>query len=205
MRRQDGERLAGGLEEQRQEVVERRVLLARARHPALVAIAQRRLVAVMAVGDGDRTGRRRGEQRRDGRRAVAVGRDRPTVGGGRRRRRSTSRSPERRTVSASRIGGAGAGRVVVQADDRARVHARRPEQLVAILPRPGQRPLVRAGRRRPARTARAAGGRRSRAASARPPSRGRDRSARRRRSTDAGPCGACRPSATPASVRAARR
>ena len=52
--RQDGQRLAGRLQEERQQVVERRVLLARARHPPLVAVAQRRLVAMVAVGDGDR-------------------------------------------------------------------------------------------------------------------------------------------------------
>ena len=37
-----------------QDVVERRVLLARSAHPPLVAVAERGLVAVMAVGDRDR-------------------------------------------------------------------------------------------------------------------------------------------------------
>ena len=75
--RQDRERLAGRVEEQRQDVVEGRVLLARPRHPPLVAIAQRRLVAVVAVGDRDRSARGGGQQRRDGLGGLAVGRDRP--------------------------------------------------------------------------------------------------------------------------------
>ena len=54
------------LEEQHQDVVERRVLLARAAHPPLVAVAQRRLVAVVAVGDRDRVrAAATREQRRD--------------------------------------------------------------------------------------------------------------------------------------------
>ena len=77
--REDGQRLGVGFEEQGQQVIERRVLLARTGHPALVAVAQRRLVAVMPVGDGHRSGGRRGDQggREIGPRSFAVGRDGP--------------------------------------------------------------------------------------------------------------------------------
>jgi hypothetical protein len=75
--RQHGELLAARLEEQRQQVVEGRVLLTRAAHPALVAIAERRLVAVVAVGDGDRTGTGEAGETRHGPVRVPVVRDRP--------------------------------------------------------------------------------------------------------------------------------
>ena len=196
MRRQDRQRLALRLEEQRQQVVERRVLLARAGHPPLVAIAQRRLVAVMPVGDRHRRrGRRRdqgcGEIRRG---TLAIGVHRPEsmpdpvvvddldVGGARRDRRQS-----RRDVA------------VVASSNRTttgtRVDAGRAKQLVAVLLGAGQRPLVgqhaalaerlqTESREEPAlgpfdRRARAPG-----------------RSARRHRSTGAGPCAASRRSAS---------
>ena len=65
MGRQDRQRLGGRLEEERQQVVERGVLLARSRHPALVAVAERRLVAVVAVGDRHGPGAGGVGQRRD--------------------------------------------------------------------------------------------------------------------------------------------
>ena len=85
--------------------------------------------------------------------------------------------------------------VVVQADDRARVDAGRPQQLVAILACGPTASARAAGRRTPVRRARASGGRRSRAGSARHRCPGPGRSARRGRSTDAGPCAASRRSA----------
>ena len=77
VRRQDGQRLGGGLEEQHQQVVERRVLLAGPAHPALVAVAQRRLVAMVAVGDRDRRGGGDRDSSATARRPRPVGLDDP--------------------------------------------------------------------------------------------------------------------------------
>ena len=194
MRRQDRQRLGGRLEQERQQVVERRVLLARSRHPPLVAVAERRLVAVVAVGDRDGPGARGIGQRRDPVAERPVGLDDPEAvadavvvanvgdglpGGERRQHR-----------------GARPGRIVVEGDDRARVDAGRAQQPVAVLARRPRASARGAAPRRPARTSRASTGRRTRAASARRPCRARGTSARRRRPRIGGPCGASRRSAT---------
>ena len=165
MGRQDRQLLPGRIDEQRQQVVEGRILLARAAHPAFVAIAQRGLVAVVAVGDEDRAGRRGRDQRRD------PAASSPSAATAHRRCRTPSSStmsavgaPRRDRVEDRPADGR---RVVVQDDDRARVDARRAEQLVAILARGRQRPLVRAGRPTSARTPRDATARRTRAGSGR--------------------------------------
>jgi hypothetical protein len=54
MSRQNGQLLLLGLEEQHHHVLGRRVFLAGLVGPSLVAITERGLVAMMAVGDGDR-------------------------------------------------------------------------------------------------------------------------------------------------------
>jgi hypothetical protein len=141
MRGQDRQRLIGGIDEQHQQVVERRVLLARSRHPPLVAVAQRRLVAMVAVGDRHRTAGHGLKERRDRSRRVAIGGDRP--------------EPVVDPVVVGHLPVRGAGRervqdrpadpvgIVVEPDDRARVDARRPQQLVAVFPGRLHRPLVR--------------------------------------------------------------
>src|ERR1035437_8708943 len=52
--RQDGQLLLGGLEEQHHDVLGSRIAFTRLVSSQLVAVAQRSLVAVMTVGDGDR-------------------------------------------------------------------------------------------------------------------------------------------------------
>ena len=139
--RQHRELLPGRVHEQRQQVIEGRVLLARPGHPSLVAVAERGLVAVVAVGDDDRPGAGGRDQRLEVGRRVAIGRDHPEsvanvvlVGDVGRRGAAGDRVQDRP---------AGRTRVVVQDDDRARVDARRPQQLVAVLARGRERPLVR--------------------------------------------------------------
>jgi len=63
VRRQHGERLIVDVVQQRQHVVVPRIALARPVHAALLAVAERRLVAVVPIRDGDRTGTRGGQQR----------------------------------------------------------------------------------------------------------------------------------------------
>ena len=192
MRRQHGERRLGRLEQQHQGIVERRVLLARARHPPLVAVAQRRLVAVVAIGDDQGAGARARAQART--RTIGLARvgDDPqpvldtVVVDHVDRRRDLGRRIEHR--------GALAGAIVVQRHDRRRVHARRTEQPVAVLLRAGHRPLMRQD----------PGPERFEAHDREEPAlgplarrcRGRDTSARTGRPTTVGPCGASRRSAT---------
>ena len=100
-----------------------------------------------------------------------------------------------RAVIASRTGTRRAVRVVVQADDGARVDPGRAQQLVAVLARRRTSCARAAGRRIPVRTPPAGSARRTRAGSASRRFPGRDRSARRRRSMDGDPCGGSHPSA----------
>ena len=203
--RQDGQRLVGRLEEQHQQIVERRVLLAGAAHPPLVAVAERGLVAVVPVGDRDRA--RRPRSRASVATGVAprpVGGDRPTGDGARRRRRrgrppAAPRRARRARLRPRPLGSSNS------ADDRARVDAGRAQQAVAVLRAAGQGPLVRQDAGAGPERLEARAGRRSRAASARRPCRGRDRSARRRRSTGAGSLRRVPSERQAASVRAARR
>ena len=185
------------VEEQRQEVVERRVLLARAASSA----ARRGSAAPSRSGGGRRRSSRarRAATASSGAtigRGVAVGRDRPQP------------MPDAVVVEDVEVGGAGAvsssriGRPTpagssYSADDRARVDAGRAQQLVAVLLGPGHRPLVRQHAGLRTEGLEAEPGEEPALDRARRPCRARDRPARRHRSTGAGPCGACRPSARP--------
>ena len=91
-----------GREQQHEHVVERRILLARAAHASLVAIAQRRLVPVMAVGDRHAARSRPRPSARPPRRRARRPRGRPTADGGRRRRRRRRRPARPRVRSAER-------------------------------------------------------------------------------------------------------
>jgi hypothetical protein len=66
-----------GVDEEHEQVIEGRVLFARPSHPTLVAVAQRRLVPMMAVSDGDGSRREGREERRDRLGGVAVRRHGP--------------------------------------------------------------------------------------------------------------------------------
>ena len=163
MGRQDGQRLAGRIEEQRQQVVEGGILLARTAHPALVAVAQGGLVAVVAVGDDDRPGRGHRDERGQLGGGVAI------CGNGPQAMANAvvvddigRRGADRQRVEDGTTHGL---RIVVQDDDRARVDAGRAQQLVAVLAGAAS---VRSWGRTPGsvRRARAGDGRRSRAGSA---------------------------------------
>ena len=128
-----------GVQEQGEDEVERRVRLARAGHAPLVAVAQRRLVPVVAVGDVDGTGVADLGQARDGAvRAVVGEHPQPMVdavvvnhvGDGWRRRHG------------GELGRGRARRVAVEHDDRRGVHPGRSQEPVAVLARSGQRALV---------------------------------------------------------------
>ena len=96
---------------------------------------------MVTVGDGERTGGSRGEERRHGRGIVAICRHGPQAMLGPVVIDDVEVGAPRRQGVEDRC--SDTGRVVVQPDDGARVDAGRPEQLVAILAWAGQRALVR--------------------------------------------------------------
>ncbi len=141
MGRQDGQRSRDRLQQQHEDACPAQIGAGHRAGDPLVPIAERRLIAVVAVGQRDRA---RADPRADVRDLGLVGLDPP--------------QPMRDRVAVHDLGHRCLGQarepirdpargIDIQPDNRARVHTGGPEELVAILLRLGQRPLMRSDAR----------------------------------------------------------